>query len=135
MGIYQGNDFRKTSGGRKRPHRHVRKYELGRFPTLTVVSSTEKRVKVRARGGNVKVKVRRAAYANVVNPADGSSRKAKILRVAETSANREYARRIIIVKGAIIETEIGLAKVTSRPGQDGVINAILIGKEEKSQSL
>jgi small subunit ribosomal protein S8e len=32
----------------------------------------------------------------------------------------------VITKGAIIETEKGLAKVVSRPGQDGVVNAVLI---------
>ncbi|MEM5832609.1 MAG: 30S ribosomal protein S8e, partial [Candidatus Aenigmatarchaeota archaeon] len=39
-----------------------------------------------------------------------------------------YERRKIITKGAIIKTEIGLAKVTSRPSQHGVVNAILIQK-------
>ena len=31
-------------------------------------------------------------------------------------------------KGAIIETKIGKAKVTSRPGQSGTINAVLLTK-------
>jgi small subunit ribosomal protein S8e len=38
----------------------------------------------------------------------------------------------VITKGAEIETNLGLARVTSRPGGDGVINAVLTGKEEKS---
>ena len=42
------------------------------------------------------------------------------------SANPNYVRRNIITKGAIVETPEGNAKVTSRPGQDGVINGILI---------
>jgi SSU ribosomal protein S8E len=46
--------------------------------------------------------------------------------VLETPANREYARRGIIVKGAIIQTEMGKAVVTSRPGQDGAVNALLL---------
>jgi len=40
-------------------------------------------------------------------------------------SNRDYDRKGIITKGAIIETELGLAVVTSRPGQEGVINALL----------
>jgi small subunit ribosomal protein S8e len=32
----------------------------------------------------------------------------------------------VITKGAIIETEDGLAKVTSKPSKDGVVNAVLI---------
>ena len=34
--------------------------------------------------------------------------------------------RGIITKGALIETELGKAIVTSRPGQDGVVNALLV---------
>ncbi len=130
MGVYQGNDFRKISGGRRRPHRKNRKYELGRFPTLTMIDVKERRVKVRGMGGNFKVRVRRATYANVTDPSTGKAKKVKVIKVVETSANREYARRNIVVKGAIIETEIGLAKVTSRPGQDGVINAVLVEPRE-----
>ncbi|MCD6428722.1 MAG: 30S ribosomal protein S8e [Desulfurococcales archaeon] len=133
MSIYQGKDFRKITGGRRRPHRKKRKYELGRFPTLTMLSDKEKIIVQRVRGGNVKVRVKRAAYANVTDPIEGTTKKVKILKIVKTPANREYARRGIITKGTIIETELGLAKVTSRPGQDGVINAILI-KSPESES-
>ncbi|MCE4602366.1 MAG: 30S ribosomal protein S8e, partial [Desulfurococcales archaeon] len=78
------------------------------------------------RGGNVKLRVRKAAIAIVSDPETGKAQKARILRVVETPANREYARRNIIVKGAIIETTAGRAVVTSRPGQDGIVNAILV---------
>lgn len=50
----------------------------------------------------------------------------KILSVKENPANPHYVRRNIITKGAIIETEAGLARVTSRPGQDGIIQAVLL---------
>ena len=128
MSVYQGKDFRKITGGRRRPHRKKRKYELGRFPTL--LSDMEKIIVQRVRGGNVKVRVKRAAYANVTDPIEGTTKKVKILKIVKTPANREYARRGIITKGTIIETELGLAEVTSRPGQDGVINAILIKSPE-----
>lgn len=126
MSYYQGNDLRKPTGGLKGRHRKKRKYELGR-PFIETKLGSEDVVKVvRVRGGNLKVKVKVAAHANVTNPKTGETKKVKILRVLEVPANREYARRNIIVKGAIIETEIGKAKVASRPGQDGVINAVLI---------
>ena len=64
--------------------------------------------------------------ANVVDPKTQKSKKVKILTVVENSANPFYVRRNIINRGAIIETEIGKAKVTSRPGQHGLINAILL---------
>jgi len=126
MSVYQGNDFRKVSGGRKRPHRMNRKYELGRFPTMTVASEREEIETLRVRGGNLKIRCKRVLYANVVDPSTNTIKKVKITKVVETPANRELARLSVITKGAIIETEIGLARVTSRPGQDGVVNAVLI---------
>lgn len=125
MPVYQGNDLRKITGGKKRPYRKPRKREVGSFPTETVVSEDEERVVSRSYGGNRKVRVRRALYANVQIPGEGN-KKAKILRVVEAPMNPDYVRRGIIVKGVVIETELGRAIVTSRPGQDGVINAILV---------
>ena len=49
-----------------------------------------------------------------------------LLEVIENSANPNYVRQNIITKGSVIETEKGKAKVTSRPGQHGVVNAVLI---------
>ncbi len=126
MGIYQGNDLRKISGGLKRPYRKHRKYEMGSYPTETKVSNKDIRVVERVFGGNKKVKLYYAATANVLDPKSRQFKKVKILSVIETPANRDFARRGIIVKGSIIQTEIGKAKVISRPGQDGVINAVLI---------
>jgi small subunit ribosomal protein S8e len=51
--------------------------------------------------------------------------KTKIIRVLENSANKDYERRGVLSKGALVETELGIARVVSRPGQDGSMNAIL----------
>ncbi len=126
MGVYQGNDLKKITGGKKRPHRKPRKYELGSFPTETKLAERDEREVDRVFGGNVKVRLKYASYANVLDPKTNKWSKVRIIRVLEVPANRDYARRGIIVKGAIIETEIGKARVVSRPGQDGVINAILV---------
>ncbi|ABP94349.1 MULTISPECIES: 30S ribosomal protein S8e [Metallosphaera] len=126
MGVYQGRDLRKITGGKKNVSRGKRKFEIGSQPTETKVYSEDIREKARVLGGNAKVRLTYAAYANVINLSDGTAKKVKILEVIESSANREYARRGIIVKGSIIRTEIGKALVTSRPGQHGVINAILM---------
>jgi len=126
MAYFQGNDFRKITGGLKGKHRDKRKYELGSPPTETRVSTEELIKKDRAMGGNYKIRVKYATFANVYDPQAKTSKKVKIISVIQTPANREYARRGIIVKGAIIQTELGKAKVTSRPGQDGTINAILV---------
>lgn len=130
MGIYQGNDLKKPTGGKKRPHRKVkRKYWMGRFPTFTRLDNIEQRKIIRVRGGNQKVRLKRATYANVADPSIHAVKKVKILRVLETPANPQYVRSGIITKGTVIETELGKAVVTSRPGQDGVVNAVLVEKK------
>ena len=57
---------------------------------------------------------------------DGKIVKVKIKNVVDNPADKHLARRNIITKGTIIDTEKGKARVTSRPGQDGVINAVLV---------
>lgn len=126
MGIYQGNDLRKITGGLKGRHVKVkRKYWMGRPPIETTLGE-ERRIFVRARGGSYKVKLKFARYANVVDPKTGQSRRVRILRVVSNPASKDYDRRGVITRGAIIDTELGRARVTSRPGQDGIVNAVLI---------
>ena len=79
------------------------------------------------RGRNQKVRILRAEFANVIDPKTGKTTKAKIVTVKENSSNPHFVTRNIITRGAVVQTELGLAKVTSRPGQDGVINAVLVG--------
>ncbi|NJE77440.1 30S ribosomal protein S8e, partial [Thermococcus sp. ES12] len=92
-----------------------------------VVEDKEERKIIRTYGGNRKVRLVKALYANVFE--NGKGKKVKIISVVENPANRQYVRRNIITKGAIIQTEIGKALVTSRPGQEGIVNAILIKEE------
>jgi len=120
---------RKKTGGRRRIWRKKRKYERGGVPTETILG--EPRIKVeRVKGGNIKIRLLRADYANLYIPNENKVVKTKILRVVSNPSNRDYSRRGVITKGAIIETEYGEAIVTSRPGQDGVINAKLIKTAE-----
>ncbi|WP_457742139.1 30S ribosomal protein S8e [Thermococcus sp.] len=128
MAIWQGRSLKKPSGGRIVLARKKRKRELGREPANTrVAEEREKRKIIRTYGGNRKVRLVEALYANVFE--NGKGKKVKIIGVVENPANRQYARRNIITKGAIIETELGKAIVTSRPGQDGVVNAVLLKEE------
>jgi small subunit ribosomal protein S8e len=68
--------------------------------------------------------------ANVSDPSTGKTEKVEIVRVVRNPANVDYNRRGVITKGTIIETPLGTARITSRPGQDGIVNAILTPKEE-----
>ena len=111
------------TGAKKVPYRDKRKYHVGNAPTHTRVSEqTVTKVK-RTRGGNTKVVLKRASHANVATPQ--GVKKVKIVQVLETP-DPQLTRQNVIVKGAIIQTEIGKAKVTNRPGQEGVVNAVLI---------
>ena len=96
------------------------------MPTLTKLGPKTSKVIIRTRGNNSKVALLAVNYANVYNPSNKRYQKVKIETVVDNPANRNYIRRNIITKGAIVKTELGNAKVTSRPAQDGVINAILV---------
>ena len=122
---WQGRSRRKYTGGRYHYHRKKRKAEAGRPFSETSIGETKRKV-IRVRGGNVKVRLLREEVANVADPKSGNIIRAKIIAVKRNTANDFFVRRNIITKGAIIETEIGDAVVTSRPGQDGVINAKLL---------
>ncbi len=125
MAISHGRSKRKKTGGAYHSYRSKRAYELG--SELVEVKPGEKKVtRVRTRGGNFKIKAIRVKEANILNPKTKRYEKAEIISVKENKANPHFVRRNVITKGAIIETKIGLAKVTSRPGQEGVVNAILI---------
>jgi small subunit ribosomal protein S8e len=120
---YQGPSMRKRTGGRRRPSSDKKKHQLGSEPTETQVG--EARLKtVDARGGAQKVRALTVDTASVA--VDGGVVAAEIENVAENPSNPNYARRNIITKGAIIETGEGRARVTSRPGQDGQVNAVLV---------
>lgn len=116
---------RKSTGGKRRPYRKKRRCERGGEPALTLIGDREVKAK-RIRGGGIKHSLASDHYASVMDTESGICKKVKILRVLTNRANRDYERRAVLTKGAIIETEIGKARITSRPGQDGVINAILL---------
>jgi len=122
---------KKSSGGRKRTHRGKRKFEQGLFPAETILGEPKQKT-ARGRGGNVKIKILSGKFACVTDPKSGKTEKAEIVRVVRNPANVDYNRRGVITKDAVIETSSGLARVTSRPGQHGIINAVLISEEEKS---
>lgn len=121
---------KKPSGGRKRAYRKKRRFELGSFPAETALGEL-KRKTVRGRGGTQKLKILSNNQVCVTDPKTRKTEKVEIARVSKNPANVDYDRRGVITKGAIIETSLGLARITSRPGQNGMLFAVLI-KEEKN---
>ena len=125
MALWQGRSVRKFTGGRYHSFRKKRKYEIG-AELQTAVIGDRRTKKVRGRGGNTRVRILSENYANVRDPKTGKTVRAEIITVVENPANPNYVQRNIITKGAIIKTSVGNARITSRPGQDGAINAVLV---------
>ena len=121
----KGRLKKKATGGRYHPLKGKKKCNIGRAPTETKIGETKIK-NIRTKGGGVKTKVYFSEFANISDPKTKKISKTKIKKVIECPANRNYARRNIMVKGTIIDTDLGKAKVTSRPGQDGTVNAVLI---------
>ena len=119
----QGRSARKRTGGRLKHASKKKRHQLGREPAETTVDDPRFRV-IDARGTEDKL---RALSTNVAQLADGGeTTEVEIEDVVENPANVNYARRNIITKGAIIETSEGQARVTSRPGQVGQVNAVAL---------
>ena len=125
MALWQGNSKRSKTGRRLRYARGKRKFEIGREAHLTTIGPTTIK-KVRTKGNNGKSRAKTVNVAYVVDPKTNKTIKTEITSVVENPANIHYVRRNIINKGAVIETKIGKARVTSRPGQAATINAVLI---------
>lgn len=128
MAKWQGKSLKKASSGRRWPSRKKRKYELGRESVDTKVGSKEE-VSVSVRGNGSKSRLKKIDSVNITNPETGKSKKGKINSVLENPADPNLARRNIITKGALIETEAGKARVTSRPGQKGSLDAVLVQED------
>jgi small subunit ribosomal protein S8e len=114
---------RKATGGTSRAGRGRRAYERDGYPIEPTVGEPAARAS-RRRGGSVSTGLVFADTANV-SDAKGKATKSKILKVKKSPANRDFERRGVITLGAVIETEAGEAVVTSRPTDDGVVNAVL----------
>ncbi len=113
----------KITGGRRRPLRSRKKHETNRFPNEALIGE-QITVTRKVRGKNVKTAIKTISTVNLV--IDSKAKKVKILKVLENATNNDYQRRGIISKGAILETAEGKCRVMSRPGQHGVVNAVLI---------
>lgn len=123
---FHGRSDRKGSGSGKikGKSRDKHKSEMGSYFTATKVWEKSVVQRARGRGNTTKNKLKYAAFANILTKS--GYKKARITGVVESRDNRNFARLGIITKGTIVNTELGKARVTNRPGQDGAVNALLI---------
>ncbi len=113
----------KITGGRRHPLRSRRKYELNRFPSEALLGE-QITVTRKVRGKNIKSSLKTIDSVNLT--IDSKVKKVKIVKILENATNNDYQRRGVISKGAILETKEGKCRVVSRPGQHGVVNAVLV---------
>ena len=66
------------------------------------------------------------AQDSLVVTKSGKVEKTEIVNVVETPQDRFLARQNRLMKGSIIDTKLGKARITNRPTQEGNVNAVLV---------
>ncbi|HIG33755.1 MAG TPA: 30S ribosomal protein S8e [Candidatus Poseidoniales archaeon] len=128
MAKWHGISRRKPTGGRlKRPSRYrgKRRTEVSSEEQLAFVGETDSRKSYRKRAGSQTVRILSVNQVNV-NTKDGKTVRATVKNVVGNDADPNYVRRNIVTKGAVLETDKGLVRVTSRPGMHGVVSGVLV---------
>ncbi|MBT4174336.1 30S ribosomal protein S8e [archaeon] len=116
---------RQSTGARYKAYRGKRVFEIRNRPMLTKIG--ERKVKVtRIAGGSVKKALMSDKLVNVFDPKKKKYSKVEVKTILENAANRHFVRRNIVTKGAVVETPLGKVRITSRPGQEAVLNGILV---------
>ena len=114
----------KLTGGRRHPLRIRRKYEMDRYPS-EALTGAQVTVTRHVRGKNRKTALKTIDFVNL-STGDAKVIKTKIIKVIDNATNNDYKRRGIISKGAILQIQEGKCKVVSKPGQLGIVNAVLL---------
>jgi small subunit ribosomal protein S8e len=124
MAIFQKRSKRKASGGRYgKIIKRIK--QMGNLPSLTKVGETRIKEK-RVMGGHQKDSLLSANKVNVIDPKTKKAKVAVIKSVIESPANRHFVRRNVVTRGAVVDTDLGKVKITSRPGQERIVNGVLV---------
>jgi small subunit ribosomal protein S8e len=81
------------------------RYELGRQPANTKLSSNKTVRRIRVRGGNVKWRALRLDTGNFSWGSEAVTRKTRLLDVVYNASNNELVRTQTLVKGAIVQVD------------------------------
>lgn len=117
------NRGRKSSGGKYHKQKKKKFHEKNSQERVVTLKPT-KRKQLRTRGGHTKTVLLNSNEVNLL--VDKKTQKAEIKNVLETPQNTFLARQNRLLKGAIIQTSLGKARITNRPTQEGMINAVLL---------
>ncbi|GIL85773.1 hypothetical protein Vretifemale_14249 [Volvox reticuliferus] len=96
---------RRATGGRKKHWRKKKKYEMGRVPANTKLSSNVAIRTVRVRGGHTKFRALRLDHGNYSWGSEAVTRKVRILDVVYNASNNELVRTQTLVKNAIVQVD------------------------------
>ena len=114
MAQWHGISRRKSTGGRRVPSRGKRSTEISSEKQFALIGEPKRKI-YRKTGGNLSLIGK-----------DGKSSVATITTVIKNDANPNYIRRNILTRGAVVETDKGHVKITSRPGHDGGLNGVIL---------
>ncbi|OIO80898.1 hypothetical protein AUJ84_02390 [Candidatus Pacearchaeota archaeon CG1_02_32_132] len=117
------NKGRKITGGKYHSNRKKKLHEKKRQENKVILGETKKK-SLSSRGGHKKTVMLKADTVNIT--ISGKMQKARIKNVLETPQNRFLARQNRLMKGVIIDTSLGKAKITNRPSREGQVNAVLL---------
>lgn len=115
--------MKKISGGKYHPMRKKKLYERHNPPRLTSLGQ-EKKKQLRSKSGEAKEVLFSTDKAFVLDKKTNKGKVVKIKSVIQIPSNR-YLKNVLM-KGTVIDTELGKARITNRPGQEGNVSAVLI---------
>jgi len=105
MGITRESTHkRRSTGGKRKPHRKKRAYELGRPPAGTRIGPNRIHP-LRVRGGHTKHRALRLETGNFSWGTEAVTRKTRLLSVVYNASNNELVRTNTLVKNAIIQID------------------------------
>ncbi len=126
MAKWHGISRRKPSGGRRKLYRGKRRTEISSENQFAYLGDEDQRKNYRKRAGSQTVRLLSAHEINVNDPKEGKTVRATINTVLQNDADPNYVRRNIVTKGAVVDTDVGRVRVTSRPGMHGVVSGVLL---------
>jgi small subunit ribosomal protein S8e len=116
---------RKPSGGKYHKRSKKKHHKKVGQPRIVKMGETKKK-KIKLTGGSYRVVLLNSDVVNLFNPKTKKTSITKIKNVLETPSNKFFARQNIIQRSTVIETELGKARITNRPSQEGNVQAVLI---------
>ena len=134
---------RKASGGvRTSTRRSDKKLAWrGGTPSSTTITETKEGVNREARakrGKTLKVRLKHEKFVIAAKKGEKKAKKLEIIGVEENNSDRQFARRNIITRGAVLKAKDGsqevFVKVTSRPGQSGTVFGVIMDHFEKQKA-